>query len=386
MTGAVSMPERRHVDLVRGPLVVQRPRLGGGAHGERAAGDQHLGGQPSARPPAAGPGGGADSAGAPARSWWVASIVSSCCCSCWAIMPNAKPSWSSRAPRERAPAPAGRAPGRGPRARSARASAGPQQRQRGPLGPGVLERVVERVDLRVHRVPAADVAQQPELLLVGRCAPGPRPAATSAASAGGSGRRRSRSRSAPWVRSRARVSRPAIRSLSGSASVWVRSAVIGAPPSCRRQGRAASPAVVGGAAAPQHVLLGEAATAWRMQRARRPGRAPRRRPRSSPWPRGPAPGRPGPRRAARSHGPGGPLPVPGRRARPGQHRPSQHRARPASRQTGSAAAIAGWAATGSSASADTTAAGTIQPSPGCASMTRTSRWPRGRTGGNSVDR
>jgi hypothetical protein len=41
-----------------------------------------------------------------------------------------------------------------------------QQGQARPLGPGVFERVVQRVDLRVHRVPAADVAQQPELLLV----------------------------------------------------------------------------------------------------------------------------------------------------------------------------------------------------------------------------
>jgi len=34
----------------------------------------------------------------------------------------------------------------------------------------------------------------------------------------------------------------------------------------------------------------------------------------------------------------------------------------------------------------TTAAGTIQPSPGCASIIRSSMCPRGRTGGNSVDR
>ncbi len=44
----------------------------------------------------AGPGSGAVSAGAPARSWWVASIVSSCCASCWAIIPNAKPCRTSR--------------------------------------------------------------------------------------------------------------------------------------------------------------------------------------------------------------------------------------------------------------------------------------------------
>ena len=40
----------------------------------------------------------------------------------------------------------------------------------------------------------------------------------------------------------------------------------------------------------------------------------------------------------------------------------------------------------SSSSAATTAAGTIHPSPACASITRYSRWPRGRTGGNRVDR
>ena len=48
--------------------------------------------------------------------------------------------------------------------------------------------------------------------------------------------------------------------------------------------------------------------------------------------------------------------------------------------------IAACDAASSSSSAVTTAAGTIQPSPAWASMTRYSRWPRGRTGGNSVDR
>ena len=46
----------------------------------------------------AGPGEGAASTGAPARIWWVISIVSSCCTSCWAIIPNANPSPSSRVP------------------------------------------------------------------------------------------------------------------------------------------------------------------------------------------------------------------------------------------------------------------------------------------------
>ncbi|CAM5640986.1 hypothetical protein SGLAM104S_09485 [Streptomyces glaucescens] len=45
------------------------------------------------------------------------------------------------------------------------------------------------------------------------------------------------------------------------------------------------------------------------------------------------------------------------------------------------------AASGSSKSAVVTATGTIQPSsPGCASIIRSSRWPRGLTGGNSVVR
>ena len=42
-----------------------------------------------------------------------------------------------------------------------------EQRQRRAVGAGMLERVVELVDrLRQDRIPAADVAQQPELFLV----------------------------------------------------------------------------------------------------------------------------------------------------------------------------------------------------------------------------
>src|SRR5215831_520295 len=55
-------------------------------------------------------------------------------------------------------------------------------------------------------------------------------------------------------------------------------------------------------------------------------------------------------------------------------------------QRPSAASMACWEAASSSSSAATTAAGTIHPSPAWASITRYSRWPRGRTGGNSVDR
>ncbi len=46
----------------------------------------------------AGPGAAAVSTGAPLRIWWVISIVSSCWTSCWAIIPNANPSPSSRVP------------------------------------------------------------------------------------------------------------------------------------------------------------------------------------------------------------------------------------------------------------------------------------------------
>jgi hypothetical protein len=42
-----------------------------------------------------------------------------------------------------------------------------QQRQGGALGAGVLEGVIERVDLRVHRVAAAHLPQQPQLFLIG---------------------------------------------------------------------------------------------------------------------------------------------------------------------------------------------------------------------------
>jgi hypothetical protein len=43
---------------------------------------------------------------------------------------------------------------------------GGEQRQRGPVGPGVLERVVERVEVRTDGRPSAGVAHQPQFLLV----------------------------------------------------------------------------------------------------------------------------------------------------------------------------------------------------------------------------
>lgn len=43
---------------------------------------------------------------------------------------------------------------------------GGQQRQGGAGGPGVLEGVVQAVDLRAHRLPSAHSAQQPQLFLI----------------------------------------------------------------------------------------------------------------------------------------------------------------------------------------------------------------------------
>ena len=114
----------------------------------------------------AGPGEETASTGAPARIWWVISIVSSCCVSCWAIIPNANPSPEQPLPGkwrvvEQVEDPAAHLVAVGPRLGRR------QQRQRRALGSRVLERVVQRVDLRVHRLAAADLAQQPELFLVG---------------------------------------------------------------------------------------------------------------------------------------------------------------------------------------------------------------------------
>ncbi len=51
----------------------------------------------------AGSGSGAVSACGPFLSWWVISIVSSCCCSCWAIIPKANPASVRRVPWKSAP-------------------------------------------------------------------------------------------------------------------------------------------------------------------------------------------------------------------------------------------------------------------------------------------
>ena len=162
--------ERRHVHGVRGPLVVQRPGLGRGAHAERAARDGHLGRAAASASAGAGPGAAAASTGAPSRIWWVISIVSSCCDLVLGDHPE-------REPVAEQPRAALRAPEPGPLEQVEDPApdllpvgpglGGRQQRQRRPLGARMLERVVERVDLRAHGLAPADLAQQPELFLVG---------------------------------------------------------------------------------------------------------------------------------------------------------------------------------------------------------------------------
>ena len=109
--------------------------------------------------------GGACSTGAPVRNWWVASMVSSCCCSCCTIMPNAN------AVLDQAPALQWRLLQHVERlvadlfdvtARLGRT----EQGQGRSVRTGVPERVVEVVDVLAHRLPATDVAHQPEFFLI----------------------------------------------------------------------------------------------------------------------------------------------------------------------------------------------------------------------------
>ena len=190
VTGAASMTYAGRSTRCARALVVQRPRVGGGAHGERPGRHQHLAGRPgpAARAAAARP-----APAAPARSWWVASIVSSCCCSCCTIMPKANPSATSgrSVKRIRVEQVEHLVPDRAHvGARLGRR----QQRQRRAVPAGLLERVVQLVDVPPDRLPARR-RRGPATAPPG-CprARGPRPAATSAASAAGSGRRRRRPR------------------------------------------------------------------------------------------------------------------------------------------------------------------------------------------------
>ena len=157
--------ERRHLHGVRRALVVQRPGLGGGPHGERAAGHQHLRRQPEGvcgRRPGGGCGehrrAGPDLVGDQHRLV-VLHLVLGDHPERESVAEQPRPAERGAVEQVEDPAAHLVAVGLG--------LGGRQQRQRGTFGPRVLERVVERVDLRVHRLAAADLAQQPELFLVG---------------------------------------------------------------------------------------------------------------------------------------------------------------------------------------------------------------------------
>ncbi len=145
-------------------FVVQGPGFGVGAHGERAGRDQHLGGQRG------GVGGGGRRCRGGQRGFAPAQLMGDqhrFVVLLFVLGDHAEgePGVEQRRPLQRA----GGEQVEHPAAHLAGVGAGlpgRQQRQGGALGAGVLEGVVERVDLGVHRVAAADVAQQPELLLV----------------------------------------------------------------------------------------------------------------------------------------------------------------------------------------------------------------------------
>ena len=106
------------------------------------------------------------SSGAPSRSWWVASIVSSCICSCCSTMTNGKASVGGR--RGRPALEAVEARGRGRRRGTRGPRRGLSSGRRDPLGARVLEGVVELLDLRRQHALRGGVAtaQQPQVLLL----------------------------------------------------------------------------------------------------------------------------------------------------------------------------------------------------------------------------
>ena len=157
--------ERRHLHGVRRALVVQRPGLGGGPHGERAAGHEDLGREPERvgwcrvrRPGGEHRHPGPDLVGDQHRLVVLHLVLRD--------HPEREPVAEQPRPGEPGPVeqvenPAAHLVAVGP------GLGGRQQRQRGTLRARVLERVIERIDLRVYRLAAADLAQQPELFGVG---------------------------------------------------------------------------------------------------------------------------------------------------------------------------------------------------------------------------
>ncbi len=306
----------------------------------------------------AGPGAGAVSTGAPARIWWVISIVSSCCDLVLgdhaerepvaeqpraAVLQAAEPG-----PLQQVEHPAAHLAAVGPRLRRR------QQRQRRALGARVLERVVERVDLRVHGLAPADLAQQPEFFLVGdvRQVPDQRGHQRRVLSdqvglvhAVGEQRRPlprasqfPRDHLPQCVSAGSRHVTPSSWSLAGHRSCSTYRSVKSAT-ACRiGAGAPARPSAA--SAASKHCLLARLIC-----------------------------GSAGPDRAARSHGSWAPDRGSAARPTPARRRPARRRRR-ARRRPGP------WPRP------------RARPSrrPGCASIIRSSRCPRGRTGGNSVDR
>ena len=155
--------KRRAVPLVTWTLVVERPGVVG-AHHERTAGDH----QGPRRRSGTGVGCHGPAAGwaKSSMSWSVASMVSSCWCSCCTTIAVARTrrAGADRRRRDRARARL-EDPARGRPPRYARAHR-PEDRQRRPLGARVAERVVHVVERLVDGRRPGDRAQEPQLLVV----------------------------------------------------------------------------------------------------------------------------------------------------------------------------------------------------------------------------
>nr|BFE67975.1 hypothetical protein GCM10020092_012760 [Actinoplanes digitatis] len=147
---------------MRRPLVVQRPRLGVGAHGERAAGYQHLAGDRD-------PGGRRRFGVEHGRA--VAQLVGGEHGLVVLLLVLDDHAEREAVRDQRPPVeadPVEHVEGLVPHLVHIGAGLGrAEQRQRRAVAARVLEGVVQLVDVAAHRLPAADVPDQPELLLVG---------------------------------------------------------------------------------------------------------------------------------------------------------------------------------------------------------------------------
>ncbi len=154
--------EGGHLPPVRGPFVVQRPGLGGGAHRERAAGDEDFGRAREQRDRLR--------VGGRQRLWPGAELMGDqhrfvVLLFVLGDHPEGEAHVGEPGPAEGVALQYVRHPA-AHLGRVLPRLLGRQQRQRGALGARVLERVVEAVDVGAHRVPATDGAQQPQFLLV----------------------------------------------------------------------------------------------------------------------------------------------------------------------------------------------------------------------------